>query len=174
MYKMSINEGVRQAKTENVELIEVPVPGDSITLLRAKEMPEYAFVLWTSRKTSTMSQLFLHDVDQKFTVTCACCDSETYGLTPPEKEEEHLKWKNQMIEQFRNALTYTAFSNGIHTLFMRKAGSWNDHYGQVSGLRIVEAYEHIPSYKEFYNKDDAKRHLSFIDYDQSEGLDDYR
>lgn len=183
--KKTIHEAIRAARfTENVELIDVPTRGEGIVLLRSREMPLCAFVMWKQIDTTTLSQMVLaSNVDQggadrriesRYSVVCACCASERYGIEEPgglsEKEQE--KWFRKMAGEFRDQLVRVALENGIRVVFMRRASAWGKHYGDTGGLMVVEACYHLPLLFAMYPRELIKRELRFIDYRRSGGLED--
>ena len=179
MERLTIHEMIKNAlHAEDVELINVPVEGSPIALLRIKHMPEYAFVMWVSEKTSTYSQMVFclpdHGYSDRYPVVCACCRSEQYGITPPEGKILSLvgedDWQKGCAQAFKNALVETALANGITTLFMRRAKAWSRHYGNVHGLDIVEASEFEKAMTELYGCKLIREAMRFIDFHASRGL----
>lgn len=171
---MSIHEAVSQCKEAgNVELIDIPVGGDPIVLLRTKEMPEFAFVMWVDKHSGTFSQMAFegseHGRDYRYLVVCACCGSETYGLECPKGRDEK-EWEKEMAVPFKQAIVKTCREKGISVLFMRRADSWSDHYGDVKGLEVVEAMKHKDAMCELYGRKVVREVLQFIDMDKSRGM----
>jgi hypothetical protein len=169
---LSLHEVIRQAKfVGNVEIIDVPVEGSPIALLRVKVMPEFAFVLWVTERTSTWSQLVFrmpwNGNSAGYPVVCACCPSEAYGLEVPGMDIGSISKEKAPV--FKSALVNTAQMHGIHTLFMRNASSWNEHYGDAQGLSIKEAEDHRDAYGEWYGCRVIKEALQFM-HRCSEGL----
>jgi hypothetical protein len=101
--------------SDKVELIDLPVTGISLCLLRPRLTPEFAFVMWVDRDSGTYSQMVLRNTGtgkhadeawhsrQAYLVVCACCGVETYGFDfspfesnkPEYKDSESYKreWK---------------------------------------------------------------------------------
>ena len=177
MKKKSIHEMVESVT--NIELIDVPIKGDSIVLLRTKEMPEFAFVMWVQRNTSTLSQMVFQVPNERgsqYPVVCACCASEQYGLEPPvsqtEDNEQWKKWAENLAMKFGESIASVCHSNGVHTIFMRRAKSWNGHYGDVDGLQVIEAKDHRNALLELHGRKIVRDALCFIDFSSSCGLGD--
>lgn len=173
--KLTIHEVVRQIESiTGVELIDVPVEGDAITLLRTRSMPEYAFVMWVHRNTSTLSQMvFRAPSHDRYPVVCACCPSAIYGMqSPTEDAVERDKWEKEMASRFKQALISTCQACGVKTLFMRRAEAWSRQYGNTEGLAIVEASKHRDAMYELYGRKIVSDALQFIDYSSSQGLND--
>ena len=64
--KPTIHEAIERAHfSDNVELIDVPKQGNTMVLMRCKEMSEFAFVMWVDRVTSTRSQVLFTRQDLK-------------------------------------------------------------------------------------------------------------
>ncbi|MDP3995568.1 MAG: hypothetical protein Q8P78_03050 [bacterium] len=171
-----IHDALKQAEfAANVELIDVPVEGAAIALLRTKEMPEFAFVMWVDVKTSTLSQMvfFMHDhgTSAHYPVVCACCSSERYGLkSPTEDKEGEVAWETVLAAKFKAALAGACRANGVTTIFMRHANSWRKHYGDAEGLIVVEALWHRDAFLNLYGRKVVRDALQFIDYSSSKGL----
>lgn len=169
----SIEEAICQTEnTENVEIIEVPFPGDRRVLLRVKEMPEFAFFIWADKFYVSHSDIVFrmpNDGQSKhYVVLCAFCSSEIYGLDPAVWESR----LHEMQPKFREAVLETCRKYGITTVFMCDAGMWTHHYGDVEGLQIVEASEHKKAMQELYGRKHIREALRFIDYDHSRRMGD--
>lgn len=159
---------------EQLELIPLDREGQRIELLRLKSMPELAFVMWSNEGQGTYTQLRfkLQDggVSGHYTVVCACCGSEWYGLEYPDKEAKHdapevVAWRQDKAVEFKEVLVKTCKENGISVLFFRRASAWEKHYGITEGLEIVEAGEDkvIQAYLELYGKKRVYEAFRFID-----------
>jgi hypothetical protein len=159
--------------TKTLDHIEVPLPGDSILLLRVRKMPEFAFVMWRCINTTTASQMAFKmpngDESNWYPVVCACCPSETSGLNPPKGDAEELEWKVKMAEEFKRAMIDTCRENGVTTIFMRRASAWSECYGDVDGLEIVEAASHFQAFTYLYGRKVVEDSLQFI-HPSSRGL----
>ena len=184
--KKIIHEAIKEAQfAESVELIDVPTRGDGVILLRSRSMPACAFVVWAQRNTSTLSQMaFVPNVDQGdldnrmehcYSVTCACCPSETYGIGEISglSEQEQKEWLQKVKLEFRDQLIRICQNNGVKIIFMRSASAWERHYGSTGGLIVFEAIEHLSLLLAMYPRDLVKKELRFIDYRRSGGMEDY-
>lgn len=163
---------------EDVELIDIHVAGNDFVLLRSKKMPEFAFMLWTTELTTTMSQMsFRYSGGRRsfdYSVVCACCPSELKNQKKPsEVEKECEEWKKAEAMKFKEALLEACRQNSITKVFMRCAGFWNGHYGNIAGVVIVEASEYWKTYNEtygeFYGRRTIRESLRFI-HEASKGL----
>ena len=80
---------------KNIETIPVKTEGERLVLLRNKQLPEIAFVVWSEKETSTQGKIALniseprisekHVKSKDFSTMCACCSVELYGLQNPHK-----------------------------------------------------------------------------------------
>ncbi|MEK9155256.1 MAG: hypothetical protein AAB839_01265 [Patescibacteria group bacterium] len=172
----SIHRVVRCAVfAEDVELIDIPTTGDALVLLRSKKMPEFAFVLWTTRLTTTRAQMsFRYSGERRsfnYSVVCACCPSEGYGKQiPSERSEERKKeWAAAEKKSFGAAMQEVCRVNAIRTIFMRRADSWRDRYGDLVDVEVVEACNHAEAYGELYGRRTVREALRFI-HEHSQGL----
>ena len=170
--KVAIHEVIQQAMSaDNIELIDVPVPGEPIVLLRVKTMPEFAFVVWVKQSTSTLYQMRFKLKSgglssSYYPIVCACCSSEMHGLKCPfdeSQEQEREAWKKELAERFRRVIVDTCQSNGIKAIFMRRADQWRRRYGNTNGLKIVEGKNYEHAYQYLYGRRVISQALEFID-----------
>lgn len=150
-----------------VELIDVPTEGkkNRIVLLRAKEMPEYAFVMWAGDRRGTADQMVFSGADSfadssQHTVVCACCEASWSEQSSEEHRDSAVKFQEQ--------LTKICNANNIHTVFMRRAGAWE---GKPKGFRVIETDRHRDTLQDDYGRKTINASLQFIDYRRSRGLD---
>jgi hypothetical protein len=175
--RLSIHEVVKTAiHAEDVELIDVPVEGEAVTLLRNKTMPEYAFVMWVSQETGTSTQMsFNLPNDEKsdyYPVVCACCRSEVFGvkggpqILTNSKEERDARdaWEEPKRVAFKAAIESTCQANGISTLFMRKAHQWEKRYGCIDGVQCAEAGRFMDDMTLLYGRQIIRQGLRFFDH----------
>jgi len=141
---------------EDVELLDLAVRGDSVTLLRTKKMPEYAFLMWKfSGARSTLTQIAFKtpgsdSFERRFAAVCLCCGG-TGELAP---------LLNVACERY-----------GITTIFARKADRSRDMGDDVAkSIRFVEAWKHREAYEELYGREVVEQNLQFIDYANSDGM----
>lgn len=170
--KVSLHEAVKHLTVHSdVEVIDVPVEGHKICLLRSPIMPEYAFVMWTIHSTGTASRIKLFSPTGSYSVVCACCPSECYGVTSPTCEEPgQWKWKQEMAMKFKISLLTVCVNHGIKMLFMRNATSWNQKYGKMPNLAFCEAADHIEALAEDYGRKHIRKAYNFINYRFSPGM----
>lgn len=159
-----IHKTVKQSLfSATIELIDVPVQGEPIVLLRAQEMPEYAFVMWAENHHSTADQMAFkmpgNHSSNLFTVVCACCEASWSEKTP---EQEKACAVN-----FQEALKKTCNAYNIHTIFMRRARAWEEN---PKGLRIIETDKYLDALLDDYGRKIIRTSLQFIDYYSSRGL----
>ncbi len=177
---VSVQEALKAAKyAENVEVIELPLEGHQRVLVRSKAMPEFAFLVWSDYKSGTFSWLGLdlpdtikHD-DSAYPVLCACCETQTYGVAVPKRVGKtesmpYVKWADQLGKAFRCTLEETCKKNGITTIFMRKANSWD--YGDLNGIEITEASNHQEKMLEHYGRKVIQMSTKFICKQTSRGM----
>ncbi len=173
--KVTIHEVIRRVDaTELVELIDVPLRSEPAVLLRIKSMREFAFVMWTRSDIGSVKMTFrMPQTPLSFglyTVLCACCNSGTYGLPEPVDKERLTEWKKERGKAFSTAVSITCRLNKINTIFMRRANAWDEHYGVVEGLNLVEAQDHKAALLEHYSPEVVSEGLQFIDYSLSYGM----
>jgi len=173
--KTKLGSTIDQAMlAEQLELIPLEREGQRIELLRVKSMPELAFAMWSNEQQGTYTQLRfrLQDggVSRHYTVVCACCGSECYGLECPNKEAKYddpavVEWRQGEAGKFKEVLAKTCKENGISVLFFRRASAWENHYGSVADLQIVEASEGevLEAYFDLHGKKRVCEALRFID-----------
>lgn len=163
---------------EDVELIDVQTTGDALVLLRSKKMPEFAFVLWTTRLTTTQAQMSFRYAGERrsfdYSVVCACCPSEGYGKqVPPEyleySEERKKEWMTAERGSFKAAVQEACRAGAIQTVFLRRADGWRKHYGDLAGVEVAEAREHVQACCELYGRRTIREALRFI-HENSRGL----
>lgn len=171
----SVPEVLRQAAgAENMEIFDVPVACKPIVLLRAKEMPDCAFVVWSANRSSTASQIAFHltagGVSEHYSVVCACCRSEVYGLKPPQDPIMGITVALWLTQQFSEAIADTCRANGITTVFMRKAGCWTERYGDMEGIAVVEAKDWLRTMSERFERQALLDAFKCIDIEASRGM----
>ena len=176
---LPIQEALKIAKhTENVEVIELPLEGDQRVLVRSKLIPEFAFMVWTDHQGSTYSWLGLdlpdeHSGNSSYQLVCACCNTETYGVTKPSdvgepKSDSHQKWLADLGQKFRTVLEETCKKHGITTVFMRRVDKWD--YGEVEGVRFAEAMCYQEVMLDLYGRIPVKNATQFISQTTSRGM----
>jgi hypothetical protein len=169
--KMPIEQIVTlSAFADQLEIIPVPKNGDRIVLLRIKTMSEYAFVLWAEHQQGTHSQMAFRWPDgacsRQVTVVCACCGSESYGLTKSEPHNETL-----LKQRFASSMAEVCATHLIQVLFMRRADAWTPRYGSLPNVKVVEANQPAREMRELYGRRPVEQALEFIDYYNSQGMD---
>lgn len=172
--------------TKNVEVIPLALQGEERVLLRSTLMPEFAFLLWSKHRSDTRSWLGLEIPDVKcadysgyrsksYQVVCACCDTQVCGVTRPKTLKSgnftaYKQWSSRLGEKFKRVLTDTCAEHRIKIVFMRRAGSWDQHYGAIDGIEIVEAQEHQEAMQELYGRTIVEANTRFISRKTSEGM----
>lgn len=142
-----VDEVLRNAVSgENMEVLRVPAAGRGIMLLRAKALPQFAFAVWADHRSGTRSQISFRlqggACSDHYSVVCACCRSEVYGLMkPPQDPLMGMAVALWLTQQFVEAVTDTCRANGITSVFLRKARFWAERYGEPNGFIVVEAGE---------------------------------
>lgn len=178
---VSIQEGLKVARhTENVEAIELQLEGHQRVLVRSKAMPEFAFLVWATYRAGTYSWLGLDlmndkDKNSAYPIVCACCETQTYGVTVPKKVgkpggKSYRRWADKLGKVFKCTLEETCKNNGITTVFMRKADSWD--YGDIDGIEIAEASAHQNAMMDQYSHKVVMRNTKFISWYTSRGMFD--
>ncbi len=170
--RLSIHEVIKTAvHVEDVELIDVPVDGEPITLLRNKAMSAFAFVMWVSEMTGTRTQMQFNLPNDAtsgyYPVVCACCSSELHGLKGPNSETEkdaYKAWEEEKRAMFKGAVEATCKAQGINTLFMRHAHVWEKRYGRIDGIQFVEAREFVEAMTELYSRQTIREGFRFFHF----------
>lgn len=159
----NINEDIRKiAETvDGMEFINISTEGRDMVLLRAIEMPEFAFAVLATEKVGSYSQMAFNTSDggtsAKYSVLCACC----YMSSDDETGMKH---------KFRDVIENTCRENGIHTVFVRRCGNWSGMYGDIQGIRIAEASKHRSLMQGFYTEKFIREKLQFISCENSKGM----
>ena len=177
---VKIQAALKVAKhAENVEVIELALEGDQRVLVRSKNMPEFAFLLWSDHRPSTHSWLGLDLPDtpyenSSYPVVCACCDTEIYGVTKPgnvgddRNSDVYKEWSSGLGQAFKHVLSETCKKNGITTIFMRRASSW--YHGELDNIKIVEAMNYQEAILELYGRQVIRVNTKFISQSTSRGM----
>lgn len=143
------------------EAITVREQGDRIVLVRSPLAPEYAFMVFAERTTSTQWQMELKNspANRRFSVCCACCPIEGAGLPPPEGDDKVKQlWWAEKKERLIASLLRVCQTHGVSTVFMRKASRWSD----VEGVEIVEADAYRIRTAESLGKERAENAMAFV------------
>ena len=148
--KKTIGEIIKSHKLKRLEVIPIKKEGDEIVLFREKNMP-LAFVLFSELETYTQGGVILKfkGKSKDFSMVCACCSNEVYGIELPfddpnegsKEEKENDKFERKKAKEFKNAIQKACNENGIKTLVIRKADMWNEEYGDLAGVDLMEITE---------------------------------
>ncbi|KKU90836.1 MAG: hypothetical protein UY23_C0006G0045 [Candidatus Jorgensenbacteria bacterium GW2011_GWA1_48_11] len=173
----TLHEAVRRAAfATNVEVIDVPIQGSPLCLLRTTELPEFAFAMAAVQSPGAHCQMALKMPNSErsglYAVICACCPSERHGLRPPANAttKQRKAWEEELAREFKTAIASACRANGIIVLFVRRAPSWPIRYGRLDGITIHEAKSHQEAVIKHYPFEVVQRALRFIDYLASRGL----
>lgn len=153
--------------SENAEVIELS--GD-LVLLRTKDMPEFAFLMWTNRDSGTFFHLSfkmpkIHK-SEAYLVTCVCCHPWSCGIQdePETSEDGYEEWEKEKEAEFKLLLSSACQEHGITTMFVRNAKSWQE---SPENIQVLEADKYFDEMCELYGRQTIYSALSFIDFDES-------
>ena len=146
--KKTLGELIKLHRLNKLEVIPIKKEGDRIVLFREKSMP-LAFALFSKLETCTQGGVVLKfkKEGRKFSMVCACCSNEVYGVKRPfdynpdedsKEYKENTKFEKQKAKEFKNVIQKVCNEKGIRTLVMRKANRWDKKYGSLVGVDILE------------------------------------
>jgi hypothetical protein len=141
---------------DQIDIIDISVGGWPIKILRPKKTQAFGFVLWDRPYSGIKCHIMFRMPDgvpsRPFTVVCAHCDSETFGINcPPDKRDD--VWRREQRDKYLSMIESTYVTYGIHTLFMYRAGLWSKYYKHIGGLRIFEANDYRDALSGFHSPD---------------------
>jgi len=125
---------------ETLEVIPVNKQGDRVVLLRLRQHPEQAFLVYADKRTGTYWQLRINDSPSHYSICCTCCGIEKRGVKLPENKEDQDKLIEQLASAFLTELEQLCTKHQIKTLLTRHADQFEKRYKKtISGVNIVEA-----------------------------------
>lgn len=140
---MTLHEAVRSSGVTNIELVDIAFGDQPVSLLRFKEMPEFAFLVWVNcpAPTSGKHTLTFKGVEGEFRIVCLCCCCKGSGIQKPasgEKDKEHSEWAKMGRAELKKVLVPVCKDKGIQTIFFRHAEFWTESL-ETEGINGVEA-----------------------------------
>jgi len=141
---------------KDIETIPVNKDGERIVLVRMKACPEFAFAIYTERNHGSRWNLRINS-SRGFSVCCACCGIENYGIELPKGEEERVARLLELQAALHAELQRLCQEYKISHLFFRHAEQFEDKFGNVPGVAILEANEYSKVMLELYDRKQVKK-----------------
>lgn len=159
---------------ENVEILEIEVMGQNPVLLRNKEMPEFAFLVWPEanvHQTYTQFIFRLRDYteSEKYTVLSGGYSSEALGLESIDDDKTLKEFCQELTEKFKTAISEACEKNNVQIVFVERAEAWNSRYKDIQGVVFMDISDHQDAMLDLYGRRKIRECLRFIDYSKSRG-----
>ncbi|KKP32765.1 MAG: hypothetical protein A2312_01565 [Candidatus Staskawiczbacteria bacterium RIFOXYB2_FULL_32_9] len=136
-------------ENERPEVIPVRENGDRIVLVRSKDLPQCAFLVYAGDRAGTYYQLSFNLLNgicsRQYTLVCICCSLETQGIEKPADVtgEQVESWKKCLRQEFRALLESACKSYGVKSVFVRLPKAWANKYDAIDGVAIVDGKDFL-------------------------------
>lgn len=151
--------------------------GEPLFLLHYSSLKGFGFLINGGVEHTTRFSITFKTGNKKidnrhFHLACACCPTETLGLSEPNFEIDHGKTREVFRESkrplFHGYVTAACVKNDISVLFMREARYWQRRYGEIPGVRVVEADQFLSEMSESYGRQFIMSCLSGMEFHDRE------
>ncbi len=158
---------------ENVEVITVEKEGENSVLLRSKEMPEFAFLMWpkpdsVGTYTNLVFKLVNYGESEKYTLVSGKYASEFYGIEDV-SDRPIKELQKEYREKFIETISSVCIQNGIKIVFVERIDNWIERYGNINEVRFADISDHQNEMLELYGRKKIRESLRFINYEKSRG-----
>lgn len=155
------------------EIIPVWKRGENeVVLLRSKNMPEFAFVVWRfiDKSINNPEEFISLDINgtpsPRFFIVCAGCFYKINSRDPlsPLSEEQKEEIKKRSGYEFGESLCHVCFENGVRNIFMARPKEWA--FGELKdrGIGLHDAREYMKIMSISYSKLLVESNFNFINW----------